>query len=129
MKIYIASHDKDEALRIASILGGHEIVSRWIYGTFAKTETYSIEDRERIAQEDVDDVMSCDVLIHIAGNEKYSGGKFVETGIAIALGKTIFLLGRRENMLMYSKEIMPSNEFELPTLLESLELHPDKDFT
>jgi len=45
--------------------------------------------------------MDCDALVLVAGKEKYSGGKFVEAGIAIGLGKRVVVLGRRENMLLW----------------------------
>jgi hypothetical protein len=51
------------------------------------------------------DVMSCDVLVLIAGPDRYSGGKFVEAGIAIGAGKRVIVMGRRENMLLWNPDI------------------------
>lgn len=107
MKIYIASHSKEESLALADKLRGrHEIVSRWIYGDFGPTASYSDTDKARIAEEDVLDVLSCDCLVLIAGNEKYTGGKFVELGIAMGARKRVIVMGRRENMLIWHPDII-----------------------
>jgi hypothetical protein len=54
-----------------------------------------------IATEDVIDVINCDSLVLVSGPDKYLGGKFVEAGIAIGLGKRVIIIGRRENMLLW----------------------------
>lgn len=107
MKIYIASHSKEDAEYVADVLElkGHEIVSRWIQQPFEATETYSIPERQFIAKMDADDVAVCDCLVLLAGPERYSGGKFVETGIAMALGKRVVVVGRRENMLLWHPKV------------------------
>lgn len=110
-KVYIASHSKEQAVILANTLLSDNsldinIISSWIYQPFNPTITYSDEEKIDIAMTDFNEVSNCDILILIAGNEKYSGGKFVEIGIALALNKNIFILGRRENMLLWNKNIL-----------------------
>lgn len=114
MKIYVASHDRWAACHAASVLRGkgHEIMSRWHEKEFLATEAHTEFERALIAKEDVDDVTASDTLVLISGPDKYSGGKFVEAGIAIGQGKRVIVIGRRENMLMWlpSIECVPSPE-------------------
>lgn len=107
MKIYVASHDRWSALHIAGVLSekGHAITSRWVHQTFSATETYAEADRQRIAREDMEDVLAADMLVLVAGPDKYPGGKFVEAGIALGAGKRVVVIGRRENMLLWHPAI------------------------
>lgn len=103
MKVYIASHCRWAGLYCAAVLEaqGHEITSRWLKYPFLPTEEYTTEGRANIARMDYDDVARSDALFLVAGPDRYSGGKFVEAGIAMGLGLPITVLGRRENMLMW----------------------------
>jgi len=107
MKIYIASHDKTEALKVAAELRehGHTITSRWLKQEFNPTETYTEEDRRRIACQDVRDIHESQILILISGKDKYSGGKFVEAGFALADHLEVIVLGHRENMMLWHPNI------------------------
>lgn len=101
MKIYIASHCVERARFFAKELAeiGYEIVSRWHGPAF---EQHPPESKLRgLAIMDVDDVRRCNVLVLIAGAERYPGGKFVEAGIALGLGKRVHIHGHRENVLMW----------------------------
>lgn len=104
MKIYLAGRYSDapklrhmgESLKAL----GHEIVSRWVYtNRRAGREFEDIPDAEKteIAQEDVDDVRACDILILLVG-EGGRGGKDVEFGLALGLGKRVAILGPRKNV-------------------------------
>lgn len=114
MKVYVAGHDQAQSKEVARSIAdrGHTIVSSWLYLPFHRTDSYSIEERVRIAAQDADEVMDCDLLVLCAGNEKVSGGKFVEVGIAIGRNKRISLLGRRENMLMYHPNVVAFDSLE-----------------
>jgi hypothetical protein len=107
MRIYLASHDQELAQQAADYLelADHEIVSRWVRKPFNITESYTLEERRDIAVMDAFDVSCCDHLVLIAGPEKYSGGKFVEAGIAMGMGKPVTVVGRRENMLLWHPSI------------------------
>ncbi len=54
---------------------------------------------------DAGQVAECDCLVLIAGRDKYNGGKFVETGIAMGLKKIVIIIGHRENMLLWHPSI------------------------
>ncbi len=115
VKVYVASHCRWAALHVADVLSESsriDITSRWHYKAFNQTETHTVEERHVIAQEDYDDVTEADILVLIAGSERYPGGKFVETGIAIGQGKPVIVIGRRENMLIWLPSIIQVNTLE-----------------
>lgn len=103
MKIYVASHDRWAACHVAEILRskGHVIVSRWHNKEFLPTTEHNEAERREIALEDFEDVTVSDALVLVSGPDKYSGGKFVEAGIALGQGKRVIVIGRRENMLLW----------------------------
>jgi nucleoside 2-deoxyribosyltransferase len=108
MKIYVAAHCRWAGLHAASVLksSGHEITSRWLQKTFLPVSEHTPEERCEIALEDVEDVLRADALVLVAGPDKYSGGKFVEAGIALGLGKSVVVIGRRENMLLWHPAVV-----------------------
>lgn len=103
MKVYVASHDRWAACHTAAVLErhGHAITSMWHEKEFNPTEKHTEAERAEIAEEDFADVSRANALVLIAGPDKYSGGKFVEAGIAMGLGKPVVVIGRRENMLLW----------------------------
>ena len=113
MKFFIASHSQIEAknLRDQLIEAGHEITSRWITkdGKFHKGITaYTDEERTRIAQMDEEDVRRATdgvVLISEVKGRCVPGGKHVETGIALGLNRSIYVLGRRENIFHWHPNV------------------------
>ena len=107
MKIYVASHCKLAGLHVATVLesADHFITARWLHSEFKPTEQYSAQAKFTVAQEDYDDVVASEALVLVAGPDKYSGGKFVEAGIALGLGKRVVVVGRRENMLLWHPSI------------------------
>lgn len=107
MKIYIACHDQRMAQAAATQLSGsgYFITSRWLSASFDKTESYTEKERAEIAKMDADDVLASEALVLIAGPDKYSGGKFVEAGIALGVGIRVYVIGRRENMLLWHPEV------------------------
>lgn len=115
MKFYVAAHDRLLASLVANVItrAGHECTSTWINNEFLPTEEHTIEERMSIAFEDVDDVCRSDVLVLVAGAEKYSGGKFVEAGIAIGRNIPVIVIGRRENMLLWYHAIMSVETAEM----------------
>lgn len=103
MRIYIACHSRELAEEFASELRseGHEITSLWHGKAFNPTESHTLAQRHSIAIEDLNDIRRADALVLVGGPDKYSGGKFVEAGIAYGLGKAVYVEGRFENMLTY----------------------------
>lgn len=112
MKLYIASHSQNDArlLKADLELRGHVVTSRWITAD-AKfghgVEAYSDSERRSLATMDEDDVRASDGLILIAETEGRTvpGGKHVETGMAIALGLPVFVIGRPENLFHWHPRV------------------------
>ena len=112
MKLFIASHSQTHAKTLQTQLEqhGHEVVARWIT-TDSKfghgLDAYTDQERTALAAMDEADVRAADALILIAEPEGRTvpGGKHVEMGIAIALEKPIFVLGRKENIFHWHRRV------------------------
>lgn len=122
MKFFIASHSQIEAKKFQDKLieAGHEVTSRWITEDtkFHKSiNAYTDEERTRLSQLDEEDVRKAeDGLVLIAEKEGrcVPGGKHVETGIALGLGRSIYVIGRKENIFHWHpkvKNFKDVNEF------------------
>lgn len=103
MKIYIAAHGQETARILASelIAAGHQITSTWLDEDFSRTSEYMDTDKCAIANRDVEEVSASDVVVLISCSHRVPGGKFVEAGVALGQDKPVFVLGHRENMLMW----------------------------
>jgi len=114
MKIYVAACKQDKAQMMASTLdnNGFDIVSTWVYKVFKRTADYTEEEREAIAVRDTEEVKKADAMVLISDDEYYAGGKFVEAGVALGLGIPILVLGRRENILLWHKDVQLFNTRE-----------------
>ena len=126
MKFYVAAHDRLLASLVADVItrAGHDCTSTWINNEFLPTENHTVKERMSIAFEDVDDVCRSDVLVLVAGAEKYSGGKFVEAGIAIGRNIPVIVIGRRENMLLWYHAIMSVETAEMAAkVISNMESH------
>ena len=111
-KVYIACHSKEVASIWQTVLQGKgfKVVSSWHNKEFLPTVEHTVEERFEIAQEDLHEIEECDTLLLVSGAGKYSGGKFIEAGIAYGLGKEVFYVGERENMLCYLFDKMDLGE-------------------
>jgi nucleoside 2-deoxyribosyltransferase len=95
LKVYIAAKFEqqaevcDKATELEHL--GMEVTSRWRFedGTIPLAAC---------AQMDLDDVKDADVLLLLTSGGKSGGGKHVETGYAIALGKRVIMVGPKENV-------------------------------
>jgi hypothetical protein len=104
MNIYIATKNQNAAVALRRKLkeifqDKIRFVSSWI-----DQESYGntpICQKTVISKRCHEDVGECDLLINIADETNVPGGKHVELGIALALGKQIVVLGRRENIFHY----------------------------
>lgn len=114
MKFFIASHSREQAHELMERLqaDGHEVVARWIVEDtkfHLGTEAYTDEERREIALMDEEDVRAAtDGLILIAEpmGRNVPGGKHVETGIALALNRSIYIVGRRENIFHWHPRVV-----------------------
>jgi hypothetical protein len=113
MRLYIASkhQDKAAALMAELVADGHEITARWITldTKFSNgVESYTDSERRALALMDEEDVRAAvDGLVLIAEPPEINvpGGKHVETGIALALGRPVFVVGRRENIFHWHPSV------------------------
>lgn len=95
-----------EMQKYAAELGhlGFEITSRWINGDHDYQGQQSpADERLRFAQEDWADLLSADVVISFTeepgkAGGRNRGGRHVEFGAALALGKRCIVIGYRENV-------------------------------
>lgn len=81
---------------------GMECIARWVFGgEEGKT-------REEIAELDLEDVRKADTLIlftHPRDEPQPGGGRFVEFGYALALGKECIVIGPHENVFTSTKGV------------------------
>lgn len=85
---------------------GHDVTSRWIRGGHQISDTGlseegTVEERERFAQEDWEDLLAADWVISFTEEPRSGhsrGGRHVEFGAALALGKRCIVVGHRENV-------------------------------
>ena len=103
MILYVAAQDREGAAMVAAWLAdaGHTITSRWVWTTGdMRTKTLPVEERRKIAIMDEEDVRrATDGLVLLADPRGLCpGGKHVETGMAIALGRNVYVVGSEENI-------------------------------
>lgn len=113
MRVYLAAAWKERAMmpEIARQFekAGHQVTHRWWEYEEPPGCNYPSNDEspelEDIAASDYIGVVQCDALVLL--NTQKSEGKAVETGIAIALGKPIILVGTRSNIFHYCGCVYP----------------------
>lgn len=117
MRVYIACQDRGQgrALRAFLQLHDHFVTSSWLDREKPRTD----EEKREEAGENEYDIENSDALILVSGPSPCKGAKFVEAGIAFGLGIPVFILGRVENVVMYSG-VSFSDQWEL--------LHGIRDF-
>jgi nucleoside 2-deoxyribosyltransferase len=74
---------------------GYDVIARWVFGGEEELT------REQIARLDLDDVAEAETLViftHPRGEPQPGGGRFVEMGYALALGKEVIVIGPHENV-------------------------------
>jgi nucleoside 2-deoxyribosyltransferase len=108
MNIYIAGRygRRVELTAYASELertsSKHHITSRWLLGTHEAHDTrYTQEQARGWALDDLEDLLASDTLIAFteeSGSPYGRGGRHVEFGYALALGKRIIVIGPAENI-------------------------------
>ncbi len=118
MNVYLASRyaRREEMQAVAADLQqmGHTVTSRWINGSHELEDHPAPEDRRRLAQEDMLDILDANCLISFteqpraSGESPGRGGRHVEFGIALG-GCTMRLIvvGWRENVFHW----LPRVEF------------------
>ena len=90
--------------------GGHTVVARWLHSHNA-VDGDETELRALWAAEDMEDLSVADVVISFTEQQRSAqngrGGRHVEFGMALALGKRVIVVGHRENVF----HCLPQVEF------------------
>jgi nucleoside 2-deoxyribosyltransferase len=109
MKVYLAARFS----RLEELLGykaelrrlGIEVTSRWLLGGHewvgTADEEIPVEELARFAADDIADLEEADVLICFTESPRSGparGGRHVEFGYALAIGKPTIVVGHRENV-------------------------------
>lgn len=96
MKFYFASRyrHKEKLLKISKFLEAkkHKVVSSWLYIQSLKPYEENQKQSRKMAAKIEKEIKNCDVFILIS--DKAGTDMFVESGIAIALKKKIFVVGK-----------------------------------
>lgn len=110
MRIYLAArysrHPELQGYAAELEAMGHEITSRWIRGGHPITDEGLSKEaeegqRRRFAVEDLEDLAACDLCISFSEPPRGSnsrGGRHVEHGLALGMGKLTMVVGPRENV-------------------------------
>lgn len=84
---------------------GVTVTSRWLRGGHewvgTPDEEIPVEHNARFAQDDIDDLMAADVVVCFTESPRSGparGGRHVEAGYALAMGKRLVVVGFRENV-------------------------------
>lgn len=117
LKIYIAARfsRRHEANELAQKLKahGHKITSRWVLPDSDHVTPVGMSaqaadaERERFAIEDCDDVKACNWCISLMEEPRSNGrgGRHVEFGYALALGKRMTIIGPRETVFHHLPQV------------------------
>lgn len=117
MRIYLASRysrfPELQTYRAELEAAGHIVTSRWINGDHQIDDAgLSLQAKEaeriRFAQEDRDDLLCADCVISFTEAPRSSnsrGGRHVEHGMALAVGKRVIVVGHRENVFHCLPEV------------------------
>ncbi len=107
-RVYLAARyvRRDEMVGHARELTvmGYEVTSRWINGSHELGDHPAAAERARLALEDYGDLERADIVLCFTEEPRARleqpgrGGRHVEMGIALALGKRVVLIGPRENV-------------------------------
>lgn len=115
-KIYLAARysrfEELQGYRTQLEALGYEVTSRWINGDHQVSNDALAqakhEERIRFAVEDRDDLMAAEIVVAFAEEPRTTttrGGRHVEFGIALALGKRLIAVGWRENVFYCLPEV------------------------
>ena len=119
MKVYLASRysQKEDTKVVARHLRklGFKITSQWLKEPHAPNTTLDMcsgEDLSFYAVQDFDDIKRADVFVLFSVDPlipTVRGGRHVETGIALALGKPVYIVGPKENIFAYLPGVQQFN--------------------
>jgi hypothetical protein len=106
---------------------GFEVTSRWLTVT-ARAPGEALNDAEwqDLALTDQEDVLAADSLVCFSEDEGNggNGGRHVELGMALALGKQVIVVGRREHIFHRLPEVTVVDSWPEALLFLSRRLDP-----
>lgn len=105
MKVYVSAFSVWEAKYVANYLraNGHTVASSW-----HESEERPATDEGwtgLLKKRNRPEIAEADVLVLVASKNAVPGGKFVEAGIALGLGKPVVVLGERENRVLWDEGV------------------------
>jgi nucleoside 2-deoxyribosyltransferase len=117
IKVYLAADYrlKDELYILALILqtAGLEVTSRWIHAKNEPITGLSQERRRECAAMDLEDISGADVFVVVNPAEfadNGTGGRHVELGYALGIGKPVVVFGERTNVFHSIPQVRHSEE-------------------
>ena len=114
MKIYLAArynrYQEMQSVAADLLAEGHTITSRWISGSHGASDSdVGGLELTRFAEEDLEDLKTAHLVVSFTEEPKAltssRGGRHVELGFALALGKRVIIIGSRENVFHYLPEV------------------------
>jgi hypothetical protein len=86
---------------------GIEVTSRWLATEPRLRSSYSEDDWRELGLIDQEDVLAADTLVCFteAAGDGGNGGRHAELGMALALGRRVIVVGRREHIFHYLPEV------------------------
>jgi len=119
LKIYLAARYErraelsEYAERLRS--WGYVITSSWLKESDAATfEAITDDVRAEIARRDLADIRDCDLFIRFSETPRSvrtTGGSLVEMGYALALPRTVLVVGPKENVFHYLDDVYQFDTF------------------
>lgn len=111
--IYLAArYDRRlELLDVADqlVANGYNVTSRWLLGEHEGQYAQDISITARFAQEDLADIIDAGTVIHFTEFPQVGytrGGRHVEFGFAVALGKQNIIIGPCESVFHYLPSVI-----------------------
>lgn len=117
MKFYIAARfsRRPECNQLAHELQalGHTITSRWVkpdsdhVAPTGLSQQAADAERQRFALEDLLDVQECDAVVSLMEEPRNNsrGGRHVEFGVGLGMGKALYIIGPRETVFHHLPEV------------------------
>ena len=117
MNIYLAARYSriDEMNGYAAQLraAGHTVTARWLLGDHQSTDLYG-PDATDYANDDISDLAAADTVICFTETPRSTssrGGRHVEFGLALGLGKNVVIVGPPENVFCVLDYVWRFEEF------------------
>jgi nucleoside 2-deoxyribosyltransferase len=115
MKVYLAAKYsmKEDMQHVAAIFKskGIGITSSWLNEPHSPSSTLAdvdVKHLRKFALQDIEDIKAADAVVLFSIDPlipTVRGGRHVETGIAIALGKPLFIIGPEENVFHFLPQV------------------------